>query len=278
MDQKVLLVGGELCRRVASGLDPTQWSIYGLRRHPPTASGIRWIPADLGIPETLRKLPDEITHVLYAPAPDARTLASYETVYPAGLGHLLDALEGRASVQRLVLVNSTAVWPAVDAHDPNAWVGEDTPARPDSFRGDAMVRAETLLRNRLPERSTTLRLGGIYGPGRTRLLDSLRAGTLVSPDGPGHWSNRIHIDDAASACLHLLGLPQPEACYIGTDGHPTDKGSFYDLLADFLSVPRPSRQVMAPTGKRLSNARLTASGWSPRWPDAIEGYRALLRQ
>ncbi len=203
---------------------------------------------------------------------------SYETVYPVGIRHLLDALAGQRTLQRLVLVGSTAVWPPADAGNPGLWVDERTPTRPDSFRGDAIVRAETLLRDWLPGRSTVLRLGGIYGPSRTRLLDGLRAGKLVAPDGPGHWSNRIHIDDAASACLHLLRLPNPAACYIGTDGHPTDKAWFYDRLAELLSVPHPLRETMAPTGKRLSNARLVVSGWSPRWPDAVAGYRALLRR
>lgn len=277
MDQTILLVGGELCCRVASRLDPAQWDVYGLRRHPRPAPGIRWISADLGIPGTLRELPDGITHVLYAPAPETRTPASYETVYPAGIRHLLDALAGQTTLQRLVLVGSTAVWQPADARDPDAWVDESTPTCPDSFRGDAIVRAETLLRDRFPDRSTTLRLGGIYGPGRTRLLDGLRAGTIVAPGGPGHWSNRIHIDDAASACLYLLRLPKPDACYIGTDGRPTDKAWFYDRLAELLSVPHPPREAMAPTGKRLANARLVSTGWSPHWPDAVAGYRALLQ-
>lgn len=238
---------------------------------------MRWIRADLSMPATLRDLPDGITHVLYAPAPDARTATDYDTVYPLGLGHLLDVLERRTGLQRVVLVDSTAVWPAAQPASPDAWVDEETPVCRDGFRARAMLRAEALLLRRLPQQSTALRLGGIYGPGRTRLLDGLRAGRLVAPDGPGHWSNRIHIDDAASACIHLLSLPKLHTCYIGTDGHPTDKGWFYDRLSDLLGVPCPPRQIMAPSGKRLTNARLIASGWAPHWPDGVEGYRALLR-
>ena len=49
----------------------------------------------------------------------------------------------------------------------------------------------------------TLRLGGIYGPGRTRLLESVRAGRAAyDPRGP-RYTNRIHRVDAASA-------PRPE--------------------------------------------------------------------
>lgn len=222
----ILLVGGELCQRVASKLDPDTWRIQGLRRHPPGGTSTRWIRADLSIPATLRNLPDGITHVLYAPAPDARTPVDYDAVYPLGLGHLLNALERQTGLRRVVLVVSTAVWPAAEPAFPDVWVDEETPASCNDYRARAMLQAEALLLRRLPQQSTALRLGGIYGPGRTRLLDNLRAGRLVAPDGPGHWSNRIHIDDAASACVHLLGLPQLQPCYIGTDGHPTDKDWF----------------------------------------------------
>jgi uncharacterized protein YbjT (DUF2867 family) len=64
MCNRVLLVGGELCQRVALGLDEKHWRVHGLRRNPPGKSGIQWIRADLGQPGSLRDLPRGITHVL----------------------------------------------------------------------------------------------------------------------------------------------------------------------------------------------------------------------
>lgn len=288
----LLLVGGELVQHVAAQLTATsrvqsegqpnalpdeQWqAVLGLRRTPPRHAAIPWIAADLAQPASLRALPRGISHVLYAPAPQARTAADYDAVYPRGLAHLLDALGTPGALQRLVLVDSTAVWPRCEAARAEEWVDEDTPTSNTNFRSDTLLRAEALLHERLGQRGVALRLGGIYGPGRTRLITRLRGGTLVAPEGPGHWSNRIHIEDAARACGHLLNLAQPAACYIGTDGHPTQSADFYDQLADVLGVPEPRRKHRAPSGKRLSNARLVSSGWQPRWPDAIAGYRALL--
>jgi nucleoside-diphosphate-sugar epimerase len=197
-------------------------------------------------------------------------------VYAAGPGHLLEALGDLAPLRRVLLVGSTAVWPPADVRDPDAWIDETAPARPGDFRGEAILRAAALLFHRLPGRAIALRLAGIYGPGRAYLIDGLRAGGIVAPEDSGHWSNRIHVEDAAAACLHLLNLAEGGSCYIGTDGHPVDRGLFYDSLSDLPGVPRPRCKPMSPTGKRLSNARLLASGWSPRWPDAPEGYRALL--
>lgn len=276
MQRAILLVGGELCRRVASRLDHEQWMMWGLRRTPVVDDGIRWLAADLAEPASLHGLPHDISHVLYAPSPDARDAASYRAVYPHGLEHLFDALPDPSRLQRFVLVGSTAVWPPTDIDHAMAWIDETQPAIASNFRSEELLAAERVLHKRLPEQGVVLRLGGIYGPGRTRLIDSLRSGRLIAPAGVGHWSNRIHIEDAASACRHVLGLSDTASCYIGTDGQPTDKATFYDALADLMNVPHPQRQVTPPSGKRLSNSRLIDSGWTPRWSNALAGYQALL--
>ena len=277
MDRSILLVGGELCQRVAATLHASGWQVWHLRRRPSTTPGATNIQGDLSIPGTLRGVLPQVSHLLFAPAPDQRTQACYQATYPRGLQHVVDALPDRSGLQRVVLVGSTVVWPETGIESAASWVDERTPTVASEFRSQALLMAEAWLQQHLPQQAVTLRLGGIYGPGRTRLLDSLRQQRLLAPEGPGHWSNRIHIEDAAAACVHLLRIAQPQPCYIGTDGNPAEKAAFYDQLADLLRVPRPARTPMPPTGKRLSNARLLESGWRPRWPDAVAAYRELLQ-
>lgn len=277
MEQSILLVGGELCQRVAATLHASGWQVWHLRRRPRAAPGVFGIQGDLSVPDTLHGVLPQVSHVLFAPAPDQRTQACYQATYPIGLQHVMDALPDRSALQRVVLVGSTVVWPEATVNSADTWVDETTPAQAHEFRSKALLMAEAWLQQHLPQQAVTLRLGGIYGPGRTRLLDSLRHQRLLAPEGPGHWSNRIHIEDAAAACVHLLQITQPQPCYIGTDGNPAEKAAFYDQLADLLRVPRPARTPMPPTGKRLSNARLLESGWRPRWPDAVAAYRELLQ-
>ncbi|MCK9540261.1 NAD-dependent epimerase/dehydratase family protein [Dokdonella sp.] len=274
MSENVLLVGGDLCQRVALRLTVRDWNVWRLRRRAVTDPQVRWIQADVADPASLGQLPGAITHVLYAPAPDRREPASYQATYPQGLDNLLHALATHP-LQRFVLVGSSVVWPPSPAQRSLSLVDESTPTQAWNFRAEALLQAESLLSGRLPECGVVLRLAGLYGPGRTRLLDALRSGRLTAPEGPGHWSNRIHIDDAASACVHLLTLPRPAPCYIGTDGNPTETAAFHDALAVRLDAPRPQRSHQPPSGKRLSNARLIASGWRPRWPDALAAYAAL---
>jgi nucleoside-diphosphate-sugar epimerase len=93
-----------------------------------------------------------------------------------------------------------------------------------------------------------------------------------------HWANRIHVDDAAAAVAHLLQLKSPQPLYLGVDDTPMPLDELYDFLAALIDAPLPAEGA-APTGvgsKRLRNARLRASGWAPQWPDAREGYAALL--
>ena len=278
----LLLVGGELCERTAAMLDRSQWRCLGLRRRPmPAESGdpITWYQADLADPGSLKRLADEafadVTHILYAPAPSTREPQSYANVYSDGLPRLLDAFtpEQRRRLQRLVLVGSTVVWEASDT-----WVDETTPMQKSNFRAAAIIEAIEALQSTLPAPvGVTVCPSGLYGPGRTRVLRGLREGTTVAPGGPGHWANRLHIEDAAGACTHLLTLSDPQPLYIATDDTPMPTAELYDALAHLVDGPPVAREAKRGSGKRLSNARLRATGWTPRWPDTVEGYRALIQ-
>ncbi len=130
-----------------------------------------------------------------------------------------------------------------------------------------------------PFPGTVLRLGGIYGPGRTSLLERARSGV---PGGPA-FTNRIHRDDAAAALLHLALLPTAEPCYVGVDCEPATEAEVLAWLARRLGVTPAEAPGVAPSSsrrargsKRCRNARLLASGFRFRYPTWREGYEALL--
>jgi nucleoside-diphosphate-sugar epimerase len=275
MTERVLLAGcGDLGLRVARRLLARGAEVFALRRSPAGEGedGLRWLRGDLTRPETLGGLPEGITHVVYSPTPGARAEAAYRAVFVEGLKHLLAALAD-APLRRVLFVSSSAVY----GEHGDAWVDEDTPPDPPGFNGRVLLEAERWLAAQ-PWSSVNLRLAGIYGPGRLQLVERLRAGAARVRRDPPHWSNRIHADDAAAAIVHLLGLPSPERVYVGVDDTPLPLHVLYEFLAELVGAPRPEEGA-APPGvgsKRLSNARLRASGFVPRWPDAREGYRSLL--
>ena len=275
VNERVLLAGcGDLGLRVAQRLLACGDEVWALRRQLPLHddSGIRWLRADLTRPETLRVLPAGITRLVYLPTPDRRDEFAYRATFVEGLRHLLEAL-GRPSLQRVLLVSSRAVY----GEHGGDWVDESTPPAPPGFNGKVLLEAEQLLAAQ-PITSIVLRLAGLYGPGRLQLLERLRAGQVQVPRTLPHWANRIHIDDAAAAVVHLLELADPLPLYLGVDSAPLPLDVLYDHLAGLVGAPLPD-DGPAPAGvgsKQLSNARLRASGFRPQWPDAREGYAALV--
>jgi nucleoside-diphosphate-sugar epimerase len=275
VSERILLAGcGDLGERVAQRLRAHGDEVWALRRQPPARGmhGIHWLRGDLTDPASLRELPAGITRLVYLPAPATRDKAAYRAIFVDGLRHLLDALD-RRKLARVLFVSSSAVY---GEHDGD-WVDEATPTDPPGFNGAVLLEAEQWLAEQsLP--STVLRLAGLYGPGRLQLIERLRAGQLRVPRETPHWANRIHVDDAAAAIAHLLQLKSPQPLYLGVDDTPMPLDELYDFLAALIDAPLPAEGA-APAGvgsKRLRNARLHASGWAPQWPDAREGYAALL--
>jgi nucleoside-diphosphate-sugar epimerase len=126
---------------------------------------------------------------------------------------------------------------------------------------------------------TVLRLSGIYGPGRRRMLD-----LACQPQAwPQHnrWTNRIHRDDAAAFIQFLIHrMLKGESVdhrYLVTDNRPTPQYEVLLALAEMQGI-KPSSIVVPPAsgGKQLSNARMLSTGFALRYPDFHAGYADLL--
>lgn len=271
----LLLAGaGDLARHTAPLLASKGFQVTGLRRQPPAApdADIQWLAADLTQPDTLSPARLNASHVLYAASPDGRDADAYRRIFLEGPANLLNALNPD-TVERFLFVSSTAVY----GSSAN-WVNDTTPAQPENFNGEILLQAENALRERLGDKLVVIRPSGLYGPGRTMLLQRLQRGDVRVAASPVHWANRFHISDAARACAHLLQLGNPNPCYIGSDGHPLPLTVLYDALADMLGVTRPQRggAPLPMASKRLRPQALLDSGFKPEWPDALKGYRTLI--
>jgi nucleoside-diphosphate-sugar epimerase len=199
---RILIAGcGDIGTALGVELAAMGHDVWGIRRMPGALpSAVRGLQGDLARPATLGGLPRAIDVVVYTAGPDASTDDAYRTAYVQGLRGLLRALEGTPPApRRTILVSSTAVYGQTDGR----WVDEASPTEPRGFRGRRLLEAERLLvASRLP--ATIVRLGGIYGPGRTRLVDRLRRGDAACVAGPPRYSNRIHRADAIGVLRRLL--------------------------------------------------------------------------
>ncbi|GAA1115045.1 NAD-dependent epimerase/dehydratase family protein [Arthrobacter flavus] len=241
-------------------------------------AGIEGVSVDLT--GELPPIPADTRIVVLATAADGRTEDAYRAAYLTATGNVLDAMARDGVDAQVLLVSSTAVY----GGDDGEWVDESTPVAPGTATAKILASTEELLRNRRPD-AVILRLSGIYGPGRNRLIDQLASGTAVLPPEV-QWTNRIHRDDAAAAIVHLTTqVKGPEPVYIGVDHEPVDQGEVLEFLAAQLGVPTPpvgpsssarTGGTKRGTGKRLSNAALTATGFTFTYPTFREGYLAVL--
>lgn len=213
--------------------------------------------------------------VVVAFAAGSRDVDEYRATYVDGLRNVLDGIDASGATPRLLVVSSTAVYDVDDGSE----VTEQTSTRASTPTAGVLLEAESLLRDRAPD-AVLVRLSGIYGPGRERLVEQVRSGRATLSTGDSPHTNRIHRDDAAQALVHLAGVDQPAPTYLGTDDEPVRLDDVLTFLASELGATEPPRADpegrQAGGDKRLSNALLRSTGWEPRYPTFREGYRAVL--
>ena len=250
--------------------------VIGLRRSadklPPGIEG-----QSIDLSADVPTLPADTTIVVIAVAPDERNADAYRAVYVDSVSRVVTAIHRDcAAPPRVLFVSSTAVYGV----DDGSWIDELSPTNPSSATAITLREAEESLREQVPE-AIILRLGGIYGPGRTREIDRVRDGLASIPPGK-RFTNRIHRDDAAAAIVHLTTMQtQSEAVYVGVDDCPVEYSEVIEFLARRLDVHVPanssaSGQSMNISGKRCHNTRLRQSGFDFSYPTYREGYAAVL--
>ncbi len=176
-----------------------------------------------------------------------------------------------------------------DAGD--GWIDEDAPVRVARYnRGvlDAEAAAGRVTRD--GGTGVVLRFAFFYGADSDFTRDAIRfvrrgrAPVLGSPSG---FISAVSHDDAATAVIAALAVPA--GTYNVSDDRPLRRREFVDALAETLGVPPPKffpRWLAVLAGslgetlarsQRIANGKLrAASGWAPRYPSVVEGWRAVV--
>ena len=272
---RVLIAGcGDVGNVLATSLLRDGHLVYGLKRDTSTLpDGVQALRADLLNPGTLTDLPTDIDCLVFMPTPARRDLAAYEDIFIHGWNNLWSALKKPPA--RTLLVSSTAVFGEADG----GIVNEETRPDPTRFNGRVLLDMEQLAR-RSTENLVVVRISGIYGPGRERLIRLAASPGLEIQQSPPCYTNRIHRDDAAAALKHLLELDEPDTLYLASDDLPAPRYEVVEWLASMQDCASPKGLVdeSANRGKRVSNQKLRDSGFSLSYPDYWAGYTAVLKQ
>lgn len=256
-------VGAELARQARDA----GHAVVALRRRPePIGEGIETIAGDLFDPASLA-LPADLDAVVYCAAADGSAEEAYRRAYVEGVANVLAA----SGAARFVFTSSTAVY----AQDDGSVVDEASEV---TAKGNArfLLEGEALV---LARGGTVVRLAGIYGPGRDRIVRMVNEGTARL--GSGAFGNRIHRDDCAGAILHVLSLAAPAPVYVGVDHAPEPLDAVYRWVASELGKPEPAAgepdaRAKGTGRKRCSSALLRSSGYTFRFPSYREGYREAI--
>ena len=193
----------------------------------------------------------------------------------------------RAGASRFIQESFAPIYE--DAGD--RWIDESSPVRVGRYNRSCLDAERAAARFAASGGAgIVLRFAGFYGPDSRvlhEMIPMVRRGLAPLPGASDAYCSSISHDDAASAVVAALGAPS--GIYNATDDEPLTRAAWGAALASALGValPRPMprwmTRLMGSIGEvlsrsqRMSNAKLRAAGWAPRWRSAREGLRAALQ-
>jgi nucleoside-diphosphate-sugar epimerase len=272
---------GFVGRAVAQLLHADGWSVLGLTYAPASLpqfaeDGYRVVACDIADRAALAAIvsTDRIDLVVHCASSRRGGVDEYRRVYLEGARVLTELLRPH----HFIFTSSTSVYPQVNGE----WVNEESEAEPVRETARILRETEELV---LAANGAVARLAGIYGPGRSVLLQKFFRGEAVIEGDGRRWINQVHRDDIASA-LRCIAHAGKRGIFNVTDDQPLMQRDVYARLSAMCDRPLPPigpidlNRKRAWTSKRVSNAKLRTLGWAPRYPsffDAIENDPGLLQ-
>lgn len=262
--ERVLLIGcGDIGLRAARLLRP-RVRLLALTSSPQRVDalrecGITPLTGNLDQPRTLRRLAGLATRVLHlAPPPgngsgDPRTMA------------LMQALRRRSPPLCATYGSTSGVY----GDCAGAVARETRTLQASTPRAQRRVEAERAMRHwgrASGVRVSLLRIPGIYAPDREggTPRERLLKGTPVLLPNDDVYTNHIHANDLARACVVALWRGKAQRVYNVNDDSALKMGDYFDLAADLYGLPRPPRISRSEASAQLSPVLLSFMSESRR--------------
>ena len=275
---KILIVGcGQLGFSIVKNADPDIFKLYGfsrsLKKSPPSIVMHQVDILKNEAIDLIKSVNPEI--IIYAVSADTQSVESYQDHYVAGLKKTYEAILELDHFKHLFFVSSTRVY----GQKTTKILSELDIAEPADYGGEALIEAEAVARQ-LKDKATILRLSGIYGPNRTRMIQLAQSNPGNWP-ATNNWSNRIHEEDAARFIVFLVKrimLKEPiEPLYLVTDGIPTKQYDVLTWIRKRLQLTTDTIEIpILESGKQLQSVLLNQNGFILKYPDFTYGYEAII--
>nr|WP_315206579.1 SDR family oxidoreductase [uncultured Albidiferax sp.] len=251
--ERVLIIGcGDVGQRASRQL-PRAVRVLALtsspeRRPALRAQGITPLCGNLDDARSLLRLSGLATRVLHLAPPPSEGVGDPRT------HHLLRALQLRAAPRAMVYGSTSGVYGDCQGAlvDETRTLAATTPRA--QRRVDAEAAVRLLGRRASRVRTSILRIPGIYAPDREGGTPEarLRKGTPVLERADDVFTNHIHADDLARACVKALWQGQPQRIYNINDDSALLMGDYFDFAADLYGLSRPPRVPRHATQGQLS--------------------------
>jgi nucleoside-diphosphate-sugar epimerase len=266
---RILIAGcGYLGQATADLLHERGWNVEGWTASAQSAGQLAAKPypvrgVDLTNPAAVSAGREEFDAVIQCASSGGGDAEEYRRVYLEGARNLLHTFASA----KLLFTSSTSVY----AQQHGEMVDETSPANPTHEKGRILRESEELV---LSRHGIVARLGGIYGPGRSFIMRKVRGGEGVLDREDDRFINQAHRDDIVSA-LFLLAEQRADLggqIYNVVDSQPILTRDAYQWLSAYMQQPLPAGKVAATrkrgeSNKQVSNKKLRALGWEPRYPD-----------
>jgi nucleoside-diphosphate-sugar epimerase len=249
-------LGTAIARRLAARGD----RVTGVRRDPTRAAalaplGIAPLALDLAAPGAEDALP-AVDAVVACQSASADGPVPYRAAYVDANRALL-AAAARGGARAFVYTGSTGVFGQRDG----SAVDETTPPVPSSAAAEVLVEAERLVQAaaRPALRAAIVRLSGLYGAGRTGIVERVRSGALALGPGDDAWMNFCELEDAVSFVVAALDRGRAGAVYHGSDAQPAPRREVVEWIAGRIGIAPRSRDAAAGgPNRRIVSARTRA--------------------
>jgi len=188
--------------------------------------------------------------ILFLNLPPGRGNKNVEETYPCLIKTVADKISD-SSIQWVIFASSTSVYPEnggiMDEND----VEENNFSRPS---GEAVYRAENVLKEYESFDCTIVRFGGLYGYDRHPVNYLAGRKELKEPEKP---INLIHQDDCVRIISEIIGQQKKNEVYNAvSDGHPPRR-TFYQSAAEHYGLEAPEFLENVPSSNRvISNEKL----------------------
>jgi nucleoside-diphosphate-sugar epimerase len=260
----LLIVGcGDIGLRVASLLRE-RWRLLALtssRSRLPALRGAGIVPlhGDLDRPATLGRLAGLADAVLHLAPPAGGGESDVRTA------NLVAALARSPRLARLVYGSTSGVY----GDCAGAGIDETRAVAPATDRARRRVDAEARLRifgRRAGVAVTVLRIPGIYALDRAGgdPRERVARGAPVLAAADDVFTNHIHADDLARACVAALHRGLPQRVVHASDDTELRMGDYFDAVADVFSLPRPPRLSREDAAASLSPMQMSFMAESRR--------------